>query len=423
MSIRRAAASVNVAPGSIDSRAPVPTLSVPPATTPAAPLDCKARLTALRKPSGAAALASTSAGALPVARPRVPALACQDSRRGLMAVASATVRPSTPSRLMLAKPPWDRSDACRLSRPVATASPGLALAIVTWLARRLRLPPLASARAMPRSVPPRLKATGSSAPPSTLGLLLSSRLPALPPLMLPLPATRTPPETSSSEPVPSTRPAPERRASVPPVMVAVLGLPSRRLLTKRPARSSCTVSATRMSPAGLPLPGVLRPLVKTVRLPPALRSVLSSVIPSTPRAARVRLLRSGKLKSLPGAHCRLPSVASSRLPKPAPASVMPATREPAGSALLSWGAAQKASLRRSRPSPTRSDVASPVPAKAALPKLPALSVLPRRNWLTAASASRPACWRSPMTVLARRPPSSTAWPARMCSWPPARPSP
>ena len=388
----RAAARVSAALGSSVSRAPSPTLSTPPPLTVALPLDCSVRLTGARCVSGAVQtlrpLDKWRALAWPARLAEASQLwPCRDK-----GVPGERLSPATPSRLTLAKPPTDSASGTRPSRPAdgSLVAPG---PIKISLARRLRLPPLAPCTARPRSVPPKvppsLKGRPSRLPASASGVLLSSKLPADAPLIAPLAETRAPPDTSSSEPSPSVNPAPERNAMLPPALAALLATPSTSALTKRPDTSSVTPAATWMSPARLPARPTLRALVCSVRLPPALSMLRPSTMPSTPRAARLRLARSANSSGLPASTRRLPSLARLRLPKPAAASLAAAMRDSAGSAALVSGAAQKASSSGSVRALSRSDVSRPVPAKLALPKLPPLLRLPRRNTEAAASASRP----------------------------------
>ena len=207
--------------------------------------------------------------------------------------------------------------------------------ITTSVARRLRLPPLAPCSARPRRLPSIWNGWPPSTPASASGVLLSTRLPALLPLMAPLVATRTPPDTSSTAAAPTLMPAPERSVIAPPVVGAVfaaaLAMPSRSAFTKRPDRSSTTPGATRMSPASVPMPATLRLAVSAVRLPPALRRLRPSAMPCALREASVRLLRSGSVSAAPGSRCTLPSLANVRLPKPAPNSPAASMRDSAGS--------------------------------------------------------------------------------------------
>ena len=438
ISRRRAPLKVNVASGSSATAAPAPSASAPLAATLALPLDCSVRLTGARWPSRAGAMRRPAPGWLLLVWPARPASACQPIRRGLSSVPGATLRLATPSTLKLANPPCEKNPGASPSWPVAASDPA-ASAMLTVAARNARLPPRALPSAMPRSVPSRENRLPITALPSASGVLLSSRLPALPPATAPLGATRTPPDTSSSVAAPSARPAPERSASVPP-LVAALALagkgvpgaaPSRSALTKRPATSSVTPGSTVMSPAPEPsLPAALaaRPLVSTVRLPPALRTSPPSTMPSLPREARVTLLRSASSSAAPASSRWLPSLASVMLPKPAPANVAAAMRDSAGrpaspGALIeASGAAQNDSGSAAGRALRRSAVSTPVPAKVALPKLPLLLMLPSRNTDAPARASRPSRWRSPVTVLAANCPSSSACAALTSNCPPARPS-
>ena len=439
----RAALSVKPASGSSATAAAAPSVSRPLAATLALPLDCNVRLTGARWPSAATSVRRPAPGWRLLCWPVRPASACQPTRVGRSSVPGAMSSRATPSTLKLAKPPCEKNPGTRPSWPGAASDAALS-AMRTLAARKSRLPPRAPASAMPRSVPASKKGLASTALPSASGVLLSTRLPALPPATAPLAATRTPPDTSSNAPAPTARPAPERSASVPPVVakprlaalaLAVAGAPgaapSRSALTKPPARSSVTPGATVMSPAGAP--GVppapaCRPLVSTVRLPPALCKSPPSTMPALPRDANVTLLRSASASAAPASSRRLPSVASVMLPKPAPASVAAAMRDSAGRPASSGALIEASGAAQNDPGSaaglalSRRAVSTPVPANVALPKLPLLLTLPSRNSDAPASASRPSRWRSPTTVAAASWPSSSACAALTSNCPPARPS-
>ena len=238
-------------------------------------------------------------------------------------------------------------------------------------------------------------------------------LPAAPPAAAPLAATVPPPDTSSTEPEPSTTPPWPCTVTTPPAVVTAMALPSRRWLAKLPDRSMRVPAATST-----------RPRASRLTLPPALRTSLFRRSPpalvSNP-AARVSTARSGSSSVAPASVPSVAFVASVMRPKPPSCNVDDATCDAAGKG-APRGSTHSAGSAAAAVARSVSAVSTPVPRKAAVPKLPPLLTLPTLKRALAAAASRPSRWRVPICTVPASAPFSWASGAVTSTAPAARPS-